>query len=81
MSDTDLPEHVRLNRAHWDRLSASYAGPGRRAWASDDPRWGIWGIPERDLQVASKFDSDKTKRLACRASGMASRYHSMHGFQ
>src|SRR5207253_704046 len=46
MSDTDLPEHVRLNRAHWDQLSVEYAGRGRRAWASDDPTRGIWSVPE-----------------------------------
>ena len=48
---TDLPEHVRRNRAYWDTLAAEYAGPGERNWASDTPSWGIWGIPEAEVQL------------------------------
>jgi len=65
MSDTDLPENVRLNRAHWDRLSVEYAGRGRRAWASDDPTWGIWSVPERDLQVVPDVAGKDVIELGC----------------
>src|SRR5438477_1491069 len=65
MSDTDLPEHVRLNRAHWDQLSVEYAGRGRRAWASDDPTWGIWSVPERDLQVVPDVAGKDVIELGC----------------
>jgi SAM-dependent methyltransferase len=47
----DLPEHVAANREAWDRLAVDYAGPGRRAWAQREPTWGIWGIPEADLEL------------------------------
>jgi SAM-dependent methyltransferase len=48
---TELPEHVRRNRAHWDRLAAEYVGSGERAWARREPTWGIWRVPDSDLHV------------------------------
>lgn len=47
----DLPEHVRRNRDYWDALAAEFVGPGERAWARQEPTWGIWGVPESDLRV------------------------------
>ena len=65
MSDTNLPEHVRLNRAHWDRLSVEYAGRGRRNWVSDNPTWGIWAVPERDLRVVPDVAGKDVIELGC----------------
>jgi SAM-dependent methyltransferase len=65
MSADDLPEHVRRNRAHWDRLSVEYAAYGRRAWARDEPTWGIWGVPERDLRVVPEVDGKDVIELGC----------------
>ena len=48
---TDEPEHVRRNRAAWAEWSAEFVEPGERAWASEEPSWGIWGIPEHELHV------------------------------
>jgi SAM-dependent methyltransferase len=48
---TELPEHVRRNRARWDQWALEYEQPGRRNWASDDPVWGIWGVPESQVQL------------------------------
>jgi SAM-dependent methyltransferase len=42
-------DHVMRNRARWDRWAAEYEEPGRRNWASDEPRWGIWGVPEAQV--------------------------------
>lgn len=46
---SDLPEHVRRNRAKWDALAREYVAAGERAWASADPAWGIWQIPESEV--------------------------------
>jgi len=52
VNDThDLPEHVRRNRAHWDTLAAGYAASGERAWARNEPAWGIWQTPESTLRM------------------------------
>ena len=50
-STEDLPEHVRRNRAVWDKWASEYVGPGEAAWASQNPTWGIWGVPESDLTM------------------------------
>ena len=47
----ELPEHASRNRAAWDRWAAEHEEPGRRAWAQEEPTWGIWGVPESALQV------------------------------
>jgi SAM-dependent methyltransferase len=44
-------DHVRRNRAVWDRAAAGYAGPGLRNWQAAEPAWGIWGIPEAQAGV------------------------------
>ena len=47
----DLPEHVRRNLAAWDAWATDYEAPGRRAWAADEPSWGVFGVPESTLHV------------------------------
>jgi SAM-dependent methyltransferase len=42
----ELPEHVRRNREAWDGWAADYADGGRRAWARDEPTWGVFAVPE-----------------------------------
>jgi hypothetical protein len=46
-----MPErdYVLRNRAHWDKWAADYEADGRRNWASDEPTWGIWGVPESEV--------------------------------
>jgi SAM-dependent methyltransferase len=48
---SDLPEHVRKNRAKWDVLAKDYAAAGERGWAWDAPGWGIWHVPEAELHL------------------------------
>ena len=38
---SDLPDHVRRNRAVWDRLAHEYVAAGERSWAAAEPTWGI----------------------------------------
>ena len=49
--EAELPEHVRRNRIHWDARAAVYVGPGERAWARQEPTWGIWSVPDSELHV------------------------------
>src|SRR3954466_4250632 len=50
-TNEELPESVAANREAWDRMAADYAEPGHRAWAQDEPTWGIWSIPESELHL------------------------------
>lgn len=42
------PDHVRVNREHWERQAADWVAAGERNWDTE-PSWGIWGIPESEL--------------------------------
>ena len=46
-----LPEHVRRNRAMWDEWAKKFAAAGERAWAENEPKWGIWGVPESEVRM------------------------------
>jgi len=48
-SSTDLHELVAENRRHWDADAPRWIASGERAWAQNEPTWGIWGIPNREL--------------------------------
>ncbi len=47
----ELPPHVRENRAYWDGVAAQWVPAGERAWASQEPYWGVWGLPEAELHL------------------------------
>lgn len=62
----DLPKHVAANREAWDRYAAGYVEPGRRAWASPEPYWGIWGVMESELRLLpDDLESRDTIELGC----------------
>ncbi len=48
---TELPDYVLKNRAHWDKWAHAWVEGGERAWQSEEPTWGMWGIPERELRL------------------------------
>jgi SAM-dependent methyltransferase len=56
---SDLPEHVRKNRAKWDDLAPSDAATGERGWARKEPTWGIWHVPETELHLLPDDLKDK----------------------
>jgi SAM-dependent methyltransferase len=43
-------EHVLVNREGWDKDAPNWLERGRKSWR-DEPTWGIWWVPERDLGV------------------------------
>lgn len=61
-----LPDHVARNRAYWDEVNAPlYAAPGRRSWAREDITWGIFGVPETDLQALPDVAGKDVIELGC----------------
>jgi SAM-dependent methyltransferase len=44
-------DHVRRNRAAWDRWAAGSAAAGLRNWAKAEPSWGIWAVAETQAGV------------------------------
>ena len=58
-------DHVQRNRAAWDGYAAEYVEPGREAWASPEPSWGIWRVPEAQLGVLPDVRGLDTVELGC----------------
>lgn len=44
-------EHLRENRRYWNSMAHEWVAAGERAWAQDEPTWGIWGAPESELRM------------------------------
>jgi SAM-dependent methyltransferase len=63
---TELPEHVAENRRYWDATADSWVALGERAWAADEPTWGIWGIPEAELGLLpADMSGQRAIELGC----------------
>ena len=63
MTDPDpersaLSDHVAENRRHWDEMADDWVAMGERAWGLDEPSWGIWGVPEAELELLPVDMSD-----------------------
>lgn len=44
-------DHVARNLGAWSTYAADYVEPARRNWASDEPTWGVFDIPDRAARV------------------------------
>jgi SAM-dependent methyltransferase len=58
-SDREPREHVHRNRARWDVEAKDYVAGGERAWAREEPTWGIWRVPESQLHVLPEDPAGK----------------------
>ena len=47
----ETPDYVARNRRAWNGYAADYVAGGERRWEEHEPSWGIWGVPEIDLQL------------------------------
>lgn len=65
-TEPPLPEHVARNRAAWDRWADDYVANGERNWASSEPTWGIFGIPETEVHLLpQELEGRDTIELGC----------------
>src|SRR5262245_53356755 len=51
-------DYLARNRAAWELWAHEYAAAGRAAWRDDELRWGIWALPEEELQLFGDLGSD-----------------------
>jgi len=58
MGSSELSEHARRNEAAWTQYAPEYVEEAERAWASPDPYWGVWGVPERDVGALAGIELD-----------------------
>lgn len=61
----ELTDHARRNRVYWDRQAVHYMDAGRRAWASDNPSWGVWSVPESELRVLDDVAGKRVLEAGC----------------
>ncbi|HYN31601.1 MAG TPA: class I SAM-dependent methyltransferase [Ilumatobacteraceae bacterium] len=66
LPNVELADHVVENRRHWDDNATNWVASGERAWAQDEPTWGIWGIPNSELPLLpDDMDGMRTIELGC----------------
>jgi len=58
-------DHVLANRAHWDRMAGDWVDSGRSAWAADEPRWGVFALPESRIGLLAGFAGGDVVELGC----------------
>jgi SAM-dependent methyltransferase len=59
-------EYVKANAAWWDARREDQLALARRAWSMDEPRWGIFGIPESEVGlVPVELDGARVVELGC----------------
>ena len=59
-------EYVSENRRYWDDMASSWVRAGERSWKQDSPTWGIWALPESQLQLLpSDMRNMKAIELGC----------------
>ena len=68
----ELTPHARHNRDYWTSQAADYVGPAERHWASDEPTWGIWEIPEAEVGVVPDVDGLDVIELGCGTASVSS---------
>jgi SAM-dependent methyltransferase len=60
-----LPEHVQRNRARWDEWASEYAARAPAQWAAEEMSWGIWNIPEAEVQLLPDIAGMDVIELGC----------------
>ena len=53
-----VSDHVARNRAAWGGFAADYVEQGRRSWARDEPRWGVFGLADDRIFPADVAGKD-----------------------
>ena len=57
-----------LNREFWDRQSDEYQERHKTFIGKPEPRWGMWQIPEAELQVLGNVAGQDVLELGCGAA-------------
>jgi SAM-dependent methyltransferase len=63
--DSELTEHARASRALWNEWAPGWLADYERYWASDEPVWGNWAVPEAQLRVLDGVEAADVLELAC----------------
>ena len=66
MPEEALPDYALRNRASWTAANAQYtAGNARASWALQRINWGVWKVPEDEIQVLPDVRGLDVIELGC----------------
>jgi SAM-dependent methyltransferase len=66
MSSSEYPEYVPRNVEVWTKANADYTGKrAREAWAQEEITWGVFGIPESQVEVLGDVSGLDVVDLGC----------------
>ena len=72
-------QHVGINRDYWNGMASDWVSAGEKQWASSEPKWGIWGLPEAELGLLTNdMDGMEAIELGC-GTGYVSRWMERRG--
>jgi SAM-dependent methyltransferase len=60
-----VTDHVLTNRARWDTDAPNWVEAGHDGWASNQPRWGIWHVPESEVRMLPDVRGLDVIELGC----------------
>jgi len=60
-----LTNHVLTNRARWDAEARNWVEAGHQNWGKSEPEWGVWQVPEKELQVMPDVRGLDVVELGC----------------
>ena len=46
-----FPDYVADNQRYWNRTAGFWVPPGERSWKRTEPVWGVWQVPESDVEM------------------------------
>ena len=63
-----MDPRVERNRATWDANSAAYQAEQGKFLSVDRPAWGVWQVPEDELQILGEVAGRDVLELGCGAA-------------
>jgi SAM-dependent methyltransferase len=66
-----LPAHVEKNRTAWTQMSEWFREPGHRSWGTAEIEWGLWNLPEREVQAFGPLEAWRGKDVLEMGCGTA----------
>jgi len=71
---SEYPEYVAQNVAVWTRANAKYTGPNaREAWAKNEIDWGVFGVPESEVEALGDVSGLDVVELGCGTAYLSAR--------
>jgi SAM-dependent methyltransferase len=68
MSSSELSGHAARNREVWDRDADAYQRHHADFIGQPEPRWGMWQLPESELQILGAVAGKDVLELGCGAA-------------